>query len=401
MKKRISVVFMALVFLLGLITIRPEVSSAASANGSFDVVYQVQSSWNAGATVKITIKNKGTTAVNGWTLDFKFPGNQKIGNAWNCSYTQNGSLVTIKDAGYNGYIAPGSSIEIGMNISFTGSNVSPRDFTVNSQKANSGSETPTVPTKPEKPAKPETPTVPTKPETPVSKPKFHVFLLLGQSNMAGYPKAQASDKVKDNRILVLGYDNNPSIGRQKDKWDVACPPLHEAWNGAVGPGDWFAKTLINKVPSGDTIGLVPCAISGEKIQTFMKGGSKYNWIIQRAKQAQAKGGVIEGIIFHQGESNCGDPNWPNNVNKLVTDLRTDLNLGNVPFIAGELLRTGNCSSHNVLVNKIPSVVKNSYVVSSEGLVVDPQDTWNLHFSHDSQVTLGKRYAEKMQKALGW
>jgi len=185
MKKRISVVFMALVFLLGLITIRPEVSSAASANGNFDVVYQVQSSWNAGATVKITIKNKGTTAVNGWTLDFKFPGDQKIGNAWNCSYTQNGSLVTIKDAGYNGYIAPGSSIEIGMNISFTGSNVSPRDFKVNSQKANSGSETPTVPAKP---------------ETPVSKPKFHVFLLLGQSNMAGYPKAQASDK-EDKRFL--------------------------------------------------------------------------------------------------------------------------------------------------------------------------------------------------------
>lgn len=89
-----------------------------------------------------------------------------------------------------------------------------------------------------------------------SESTFHCFLLLGQSNMAGYPKAQASDKVKDDRILVLGYEDNPSIGREKDKWGVACPPLHEAWNEAVGPGDWFAKTLINKVPNGDTIGLV-------------------------------------------------------------------------------------------------------------------------------------------------
>ena len=228
-----------------------------------------------------------------------------------------------------------------------------------------------------------------------------MFLLLGQSNMAGYPKAQASDKIKDDRILVLGYDNNPSIGRIENKWDVACAPLHEAWNGAVGPGDWFAKTLINKVPSGDTIGLVPCAISGEKIETFMKGGSKYNWILQRARLAQEKGGVIDGIIFHQGESNCGDPNWPGKVNTLVEDLRKELSIGNVPFIAGELLYTGGCASHNRLVNQLPNVVRNCYVVSANGLTKDPSDQWNLHFSHDSQVELGKRYAQKMIQALGW
>lgn len=78
-----------------------------------------------------------------------------------------------------------------------------------------------------------------------------------------------------------------------------------------------------------------------------------------------------------------------------------MKLGDVPFVAGELLRTGKCSSHNRLVNRISSVVKNSYVVSSEGLAGDPKDAWKVHFGHDAQVTLGKRYAEKMQKALGW
>ncbi len=246
---------------------------------------------------------------------------------------------------------------------------------------------------------------PTPTPTPTPKPaaKFHCFLLLGQSNMAGYPKAQSSDKVEDPRVLVLGYDNNPSLGRVTDQWDVACPPLHETYQGAIGPGDWFAKTLIQKVPAGDTIGLIPCAISGEKIETFMKsGGSKYNWIINRAKLAQQKGGVIEGIIFHQGESNSGQSDWPNKVNTLVTDLRTDLNLGNVPFIAGELLYSGPCAGHNTLVNKLPSVVKNCYVVSANGLTQDPSDTqWRLHFGHDSQVEFGKRYAAKMIEALGW
>lgn len=232
---------------------------------------------------------------------------------------------------------------------------------------------------------------------------FHVFLLLGQSNMAGYPKAQQADKVEDPRVKVLGFDDCSATGRQSDKWDTAAPPLHECWNGALGPGDYFAKTLLPRIPSQDTIGLVPCAISGEKIETFMKsGGSKYNWIIQRAKAAKDAGGVIEGMIFHQGESNSGDSSWPGKVNTFVSDLRKDLGIENAPFIAGELPRDGAAAGHNKLVNQLPTLISKSYVVTAEGLIVDPADTqWNMHFDHDSQVTLGKRYGEKMISALGW
>ncbi|RCX14834.1 dockerin type I repeat protein [Anaerobacterium chartisolvens] len=242
---------------------------------------------------------------------------------------------------------------------------------------------------------------PEEPEDPEE--KFHCFLLLGQSNMAGYAKSQASDKGEDPRVLVLGYDNNASLGRVTDQWDVACPPLHASWLDAIGPGDWFGKTMIQKVPEGDTIGLIPCAISGEKIETFMKnGGSKYNWIVNRAKLAQQKGGVIEGIIFHQGESNSGDTSWPGKVSTLVNDLKKDLNLGDIPFLAGELLYSGPCAGHNTQVNKLPSLIKNCYVVSADGLLVDSSDTtYRLHFGHDSTVTLGKRYAEKMIQVLGW
>lgn len=235
-----------------------------------------------------------------------------------------------------------------------------------------------------------------------TEPTFHVFLLLGQSNMAGYAKAQAADKVKDERIRVLGFDNCAATGREENKWDVAVPPLHECWNGAVGPGDHFAKTLIEKLPPQDTIGLVPCAVSGEKIETFQKvGGSKYQWIIDRAKLAQQAGGVIKGFLFHQGESNCTDMSWPQKVKTLVTDLRNDLGVGEVPFLAGELPYSGNCSGHNPLVNELPQLIPNAHVVSAMGLAVDPADTqWNLHFDHDSTVTLGKRYATKMIEVLG-
>ena len=232
---------------------------------------------------------------------------------------------------------------------------------------------------------------------------FHVFLLLGQSNMAGYPKAQQADRAEDPRVRVLGFDNCAATGRQTDKWDTAAPPLHDCWSDAIGPGDYFAKTIVDVVPQGHSIGLVPCAISGEKIETFLKvGGTKYNSILQRGKLAQQAGGVIEGILFHQGESNNGDSSWPGKVNTLVTDLRADLKLGNIPFLAGELAYSGSCAGHNTLVNKLPSVVSNAFVVSASGLVVDPADTqWKLHFGRDSQVSFGKRYAAKMIEALGW
>ncbi len=220
--------------------------------------------------------------------------------------------------------------------------------------------------------------------------------------MEGYPKAQTADRVEDERVQVLGYDDCSATGRQTDQWDVAAPPLHSCWNDGLGPGDYFAKTLIDVLPAGDTIGLVPCAINGEAIETFMKvGGSRYNWIVQRAQLAQQAGGVIEGILFHQGESNNGDTSWPGKVNTLVEDLKSDLGLGDIPFLAGELLYSGGCAGHNTLISQLPSVVTNAHVVSAEGLVVDPADTeWNLHFGHDSQVTLGTRYAETMISVLG-
>lgn len=234
-------------------------------------------------------------------------------------------------------------------------------------------------------------------------PRFHVFLLLGQSNMAGFPKALAADRVEDERVKVLGFNECAATGRQENVWDTAAPPLHSCWSDAIGPGDYFARTLLSILPAGDTIGLVPCAIPGERIQTFMKiGGTKYDWILQRARLAQQAGGVIEGLLFHQGESNNSEGDWLTNVKTLVTDLRTDLGLGDTPFLAGELLRTGDCAAHNVLINQLPGTITNAHVVSAETLTEDATDTeYNLHFSHEAQVTLGQRYAEKIKPLLDW
>ena len=230
---------------------------------------------------------------------------------------------------------------------------------------------------------------------------FHIFLLLGQSNMVGYPEPQPEDMVEDERILVLGTGICSTTGREPDVWDVATPPLHSCSDG-LGPGDWFAKTLIKSLPEGDTIGLVPQAVNGQALEDFSKGTSRYDRIIERAQLAMNDGGVISGILFHQGESNSGQNMWPNNVAKLVSDLKTDLNLPEeTPFLAGELLYTGSCAPHNVYINELPDLIPDAYVISAEGLEVDPSDTeWELHFSRDAEVEFGKRYAATMKTAMG-
>jgi hypothetical protein len=230
---------------------------------------------------------------------------------------------------------------------------------------------------------------------------FHVFLLFGQSNMAGYARATNADKMEDPRIQVLGFDNCTATGRMSDQWDTAVPPLHECGPGAVGPGDWFSKTLIEKLPSGDTIGLIPCALSGQAVSVFSKGTDKYTWMINRVKKAQQMGGIVGGMLFHQGESDCGNSAWPGRVAQLVDDLRTDLQLADVPFLAGELPHSSACGNHNPLVNELPELITNAHVISAEGLNLDPADTqWNMHFGHDDTVELGKRYEAKIAELMG-
>ncbi|HBF36147.1 MAG TPA: hypothetical protein DDW50_02375 [Firmicutes bacterium] len=113
--------------------------------GSFTVVY-TQFDWGngSGATVNVTIKNTGTTAVTGWTLAFNFPGNQKITDLWRGIFTQNGTEVTVTNESYNGSIAAGGCEYFGFNLSYSGTNTIPTNFVVNGITATTSSSTTTI-----------------------------------------------------------------------------------------------------------------------------------------------------------------------------------------------------------------------------------------------------------------
>ena len=241
---------------------------------------------------------------------------------------------------------------------------------------------------------------------------MQLFLLFGQSNMEGAPKAEATDLLENPRVRVLGYD---TFGDRKwNEWAIAKPPLHRSWAG-LGPGDHFGKALAEAWPD-KTIGLIPCAISGVDIDFFRKGvvsdrrsefeippdnsrDSAYDMILERVQLAK-QSGVVRGILFHQGESDSGQTAWVGKVQALLANLRSDLNLGDsVPFLAGELLYTGCCSGHNALVRQLPDVIPNAHVVSAAGLG-ELEDQYNAHFDLPAQRELGRRYAQVMLEALG-
>jgi cellulase/cellobiase CelA1 len=104
----------------------------ARSAGGYTVTYTISSDWGTGANADVTIKNNTSVTVNGWTLAFTFPGNQKITNLWNGIYTQSGASVSVKDAGYNATIAAnGGTVSFGFGMTYSGINGKPTAFTLN------------------------------------------------------------------------------------------------------------------------------------------------------------------------------------------------------------------------------------------------------------------------------
>ena len=237
-----------------------------------------------------------------------------------------------------------------------------------------------------------------------------LFILFGQSNMSGMsPMPDQPWPINDRVTFMVQYDC-PSLGQTKDEWLPAEPPLHGCqWaTGGIGLGlaDHFGAGLAEAWPEAE-IGLIPNAIPAVTIDVFSKGGpspgggqkalpdgytSAYTLMVDRTREAQ-KLGRVRAILLHQGESDFNQglaEQWLDTLTNVVSDLRTDLDLGEqVPFIAGEIAPTSNWSGHNEYIRQIPDAIPNSFVVSSEG--TDIHDI--AHFDAQSARLMGQRYVD--------
>ena len=256
-----------------------------------------------------------------------------------------------------------------------------------------------------------------------SDPNFHIYLAFGQSNMEGQGDIGSQDKSVDERFQLLWSADAGSCnqGASKGKWIKAVPPLAHCQGAKLGPADYFGRTMVEKTDSQIKVGIIVVAIAGCSIDLFDKdgyanyarsqqswmtqrintyGGNPYGRMIEMAKKAQEEG-VIKGIIFHQGETDAGNGQWPSKVKKVYDNIIKDLGLGSdIPFLAGEVLRSGMSSGANNNISKLPQQSKNFYVVSSEGFNQALGDGQNVHFTSQEYRDFGKRYAEKMIEVLG-
>ncbi len=226
---------------------------------------------------------------------------------------------------------------------------------------------------------------------------YDVYLLIGQSNMAGRGTMLESDTVEaiPGVYLLNGQDkptparnplNQYSTIRKNIKMQQICP------------GTAFSQTLAQHTDRD--ILLVVNAKGGTSLDEWMPGTNFYNEAVRRSKEAM-KFGVLKGILWHQG---CADSapdktaSYLERLSTMVASLRTDLGITDeVPFIAGELAYWRRSSAaFNDMIHHIGQHIPNSSWVSAEGCTW-LKDSIDPHFSRDGQLLLGRRYAEKFIK----
>lgn len=234
-----------------------------------------------------------------------------------------------------------------------------------------------------------------------AKKDLHLFLLAGQSNMAGRGHVRdltPAEAAPDPRILVL----NTELA-----WQPAVDPLHwDKREAGVGPGKFFARLVATKSP-GITVGLIPTACGKSSITAWAPGqfsaatkSHPYDDALVRARRAM-QDGTLKAILWHQGESDSSPQNAPlyeKRLAELITRFRTDLNSPELPFIIGQLGQFKPWNAHQAEVDRahqaVAAKMKNVRYVSSEKLVSTGD---NLHFNTGSYRVFSQRYADAYLK----
>ncbi len=243
-------------------------------------------------------------------------------------------------------------------------------------------------------------------QLPEDKEKFHVFLLYGQSNMAGGIKKHQpghllpEDKIPTPHLLQVRSGRPLAVS---GGWFPAVHPLHvrPGRPNSFGLGIPFAKEYMKRNP-GVTVGLLPCAWGGKRMDLLKKGSGLYKAAIGRCTFAQERG-TIKGILWHQGESDAFNEErsetYEAKLHEMIAAFRKDLNIPDLPFVSGEItLKYPKTNLVQIANRTLPQKVKNTAWASIDGLTfVDGNK--QVHFDRESYIKLGQRYCEAYDKLV--
>jgi hypothetical protein len=99
--------------------------------GTGCAVSYTAANWPGAFMAKVTISNKGRASINGWTLAFRFPGDEAVSSAWNAAFTQTGTQVVAKNMSYDAAIPRDASQSLGFLGAWTSNAAAPATFSVN------------------------------------------------------------------------------------------------------------------------------------------------------------------------------------------------------------------------------------------------------------------------------
>jgi hypothetical protein len=226
---------------------------------------------------------------------------------------------------------------------------------------------------------------------------FHLFVLAGQSNMAGRGAVDAASKVPHSNVWMLDL----SV-----KWVPAVDPMHFDKPSVigVGPGLSFAIAYANAHP-GVTVGLIPCAVGGSPIAAWRPAGyhastKTHPWDDATKRIAPVlSSGVMKGVLWHQGESDA-KPDlaaaYTKELNEVVRRFRKLCADPTLPFIAGQMGQFSEQAWNDAKKQvdaahrSLPDRVAHTGFASSNGLTHKGDE---IHFDTRSTRILGRRYFE--------
>jgi serine/threonine protein kinase len=76
--------------------------------------YDVMNSWSTGYQAAVTITNLTASQLTGWQVSWRLPGGQRVTSLWNGTFSQQGSVLVVRNASWNAVLAGNTSTSFGL-----------------------------------------------------------------------------------------------------------------------------------------------------------------------------------------------------------------------------------------------------------------------------------------------
>jgi hypothetical protein len=229
-----------------------------------------------------------------------------------------------------------------------------------------------------------------------------VYLMAGQSNMAGYQSGLPSapyDAPQD--VKFWNYQN--------DGWIDLRPGLGDTAND-IGPEVGFGYALKALHPDDD-IYLVKWGVDSTSLAGPWNpngSGAEYNTFKSRVNAALAslsgESPVVAGMIWMQGETDASNTATANayaaNLTTLINTVRSDFATPNMPFVLGRITDLSvyegfpGVPQVRAAQETVPGQVGNAAWINTDDLAINPAAPG--HYNAQGQIELGLRFANQLQ-----